>query len=531
MKKYTDPKAVQWDAWFVNRNTEDGVETHAFYLRNGPKSPEVDQQEGWAVGHAVTTDGYAWEALPAVLPPLLDESRPDDFHSKFTGCAVEKDGACYLFYTMRDRERASQRIGVSISHDWLHFEPWEGNPVVVNEDTIDIPVALPDGKQGKGRLIGFRTLSDYDWNIVDGRDFIVVERDDSDGLGRYSGYYAAAADLGGRTPVGVIVMLRSHDLLRWTNPRIVYHVDHNGVLEVPDVFCMDGKWVLCCLSGMNYSGRAVTADPYASNVTIVAYADRPDGPFLEDENDNILISGPVQGGFTCRSFMMDGERALVYIDRAGFSLADGKNALSLPKTLRMDESGHLRAYYHPLPMRYVGEPLPLVWRDEQNSFAWRTFGGVTTADEREVRLATDPKDYHATAMALPAETAAEGSAMLCADITVWGRAGMFLRARGCPYVLLLEVPERRIALYRLYNFEMLAARTFAVEEGREYKVRLLCVDDVLELYVDDVLQVQCGLPTANLSHLGFAADRGELTAKSIEIRGLLPGQINQRLKK
>ncbi len=523
MKKYTDQNAVQWDAWFVNRTTASGVETHAFYLQNGPKAPAADPRDGWAVGHAVSRDGYAWEALPSVLPPLFDDTKPSDFHSKFTGCAMEKDGACYLFYTMRDRERGSQRIGVSISHDWLHFAPWEGNPVVVNEDAVDIPVAMSDGQERTGRLIGYRNLGDYDWNIVDGRDFIVVEREDSDGLGRYSGYYAAAADLGGRTPVGVIVMLRSHDLTHWTHPRIVYHVDHNGVLEVPDVFFMDGKWVLCCLSGMNYSGRSVTPDPYAANATIVAYADSPDGPFLEDESDNILISGPVQSGFTCRSFLSEGERLLVYIDRAGFSLADGKNALSLPKALRMDESGHLRAYYHPLPDRYLGEPLPLSWRDEQNSFAWRTFGGVTTVGEREVHLVTDPKDYHATATALPEDAAHEGSAMLCADLTLRRRGGLFLRARGCPYVLLLEAPEGRIALYRLYSFEMLAARAFRVEEGREYKLRLLCVDDVIELYVDDVLQLQCGLPTDRLSHLGFAADRGELTAKNVELRGLLPG--------
>lgn len=524
MKKYTDQQAVQWDAWFVNRKTENGVQTHAFYLRNGPKDATADPRDSWAVGHAVTTDGYDWEALPGVLPPLFQEDLPEDFHSKFTGCAVEKDDVCYLFYTMRDRERGSQRIGVALSHDWLHFSPWEGNPVVVNEDAVDIPVALPDGKEGsgRGRLIGYRNLGDYDWNIVDGRDFIVVQRDDDDGLGCYSGYYAAAADLGGRTPVGVIVMLRSHDLLHWTHPRIVYHVDHNGVLEVPDVFYMDGKWVLCCLSGMNYSGRSVTSDPYASNATIVAYANCPDGPFLEDENDNILISGPVQSGFTCRSFLSAGERQLVYIDRAGWSLADGKNALSLPKTLRMDESGHLRAYYHPLPLRYLGEALPLCWRDEQNSFAWRTFGGVTCADEKSVRLTADPKDYHATAVALPDAVAREGSAMLCADVTLIGRAGLFLRARGCPYVILLEAPEGRIALYRLYSFELLAARAFAVTEGKVYSLRLLCVDDVIELYVDDILQLQCGLPTADLTHLGLAVDRGELKAQNIVLRPLLP---------
>ncbi|MBQ7337148.1 MAG: hypothetical protein IJW40_01705 [Clostridia bacterium] len=517
MKKYTDPCAVQWDAWFVNRETEQGTRTHAFYLQNGPLTPSGDPREGWGVGHAVSCDGFHWESCPSVLPPLLDESNPADFHSKFTGCAVNRDDVCYLFYTMRDRERTSQRIGVAISRDWEHFEPWEGNPVVVNEDTVDIPVATADGAPRAGRLIGYNNLSHYDWNIVDARDFIVVEREDTDGKGCYSGYYAAAADLGGSCPVGVIVMLRSHDLLHWTDPRIVYHVDHHGVLEVPDVFYMDGKWVLCCLSGMNYSGRAVTSDPYASNATIVAYADSPDGPFLEIEEDNILIAGPTQSGFTCRSFMHRGERLLVYIDRA-----DGKNALSLPKVLQMD-GGRLRAHTCPIPEEHLGERLSTeVWCDEPNSFAWKTYGGVSTRDADGVLcLQTAPKDYHAVSIPLPEEIAAAGSAMVCAELCVQGSGGIFLRSRGCPYVVLLEAKEGRVALYRLYSFDPLAARKFAVENGKRYAVRCILIDGVIEVYVDDVLLLQCGLPTDRLSHLGFVADRGTLTAENIEIRGLL----------
>lgn len=325
MKKYADSIAVTWDAWFVNR----GTTTHAFYLQNGPLTPASDPRYGWAVGHATTENGIDWTERQSVLSPLFDQNNPADFHSKFTGCAVNRDDVCYLFYTMRDRERGSQRIGVAISHDWEHFEPWEGNPVVVNS-----PSPIPVSGGGMGTLIGYENLANYDWNIVDCRDFIVVE--ESDG---YVGYWAAAADLGGTCPVGVIVMARSRDLLHWSDQRIVYTVDHHGVLEVPDVFFMDGKWVLCCLSGMNYSGRAVTGDFYASNATIVAYADTCEGPFIEPAQDNILIAGPVQSGFTCRSVVRDGKRYLYYIDRAV-----PKNNLSLPKELCMKD-GALRATY------------------------------------------------------------------------------------------------------------------------------------------------------------------------------------------
>jgi hypothetical protein len=443
--------------------------------------------------------------MESVLPPLFDDRNPMDFHSKFTGCAVNRDDVCYLFYTMRDRERGSQRIGVAISRDWEHFEPFEGNPVVVNS-----PTPIPVSGGGTGTLIGYENLADYDWNIVDCRDFIVVEEGDG-----YVGYWAAAADLGGECPVGVIVMARSRDLLHWSDQRIVYSVDHHGVLEVPDVFFMDGMWVLACLSGMNYSGRAVTGDIYASNATIVAYADTCEGPFKEPTEDNILIAGPVQSGFTCRSVLRGGKRYLYYIDRAV-----PKNNLSLPKELCMKD-GALRATYADiLDARCTPLPLTALTR-EQNSFAWRTFGGEHTLQDGTLTLTTAPKDYHAVSLPMPQSIADEGSVMLQATVRVDGEGGgLFLRTANCPYLVLLEPGPGRIALWKLYSFESVAARSYPVQAGKAYHLRCILIDGVIELYVDDVLVLQCGLPTQPLTHLGFAADRGTLTATQISVCGM-----------
>ncbi|MBQ7398124.1 MAG: hypothetical protein IJW09_04785 [Clostridia bacterium] len=501
MKKYSDASAVTWDAWFVNRDNA----THAFYLQNGPLTRQDDPRAGWAIGHAVTENGMDWTALPSVLPPRLDPDDPQDFHSKFTGCAVNHDDVCYLFYTMRDRERGNQRIGVAISHDWVQFEPWEGNPVIVNE-TQPIPVS----SGGEGTLIGYENLSQYDWNIVDCRDFIVVKQGEG-----YVGYWAAAADLGGECPVGVIVMARSRDLLHWDDQRIVYFVDHHGVLEVPDVFEMDGKWVLTCLSGMNYSGRAVTGDAYASNATIVAYADTCDGPFEELIEDNILIAGPVHSGFTCRSVLRNGARYLYYIDRAA-----GKNGFSLPKELHLIES-KLRATYCRALDERLGEPLPLCFDKEQNSFAWRTFGGTHTLENGTLTLTTAPKDYHSVSMPMPQDIATEGSVMLRARLQISGEGGgLFLRTANCPYLVLLEPTHGRVALWRLYSFENVATRCYPLREGGVYEIRCILIDGVIEVYIDDVLLLQCGLPTYPLSHVGFAADRGRLVADHIVIQGM-----------
>ena len=314
----------------------------------------------------------------------------------------------------------------------------------------------------------------------------------------------------------MIVMARSRDLLHWSDQRIVYSVDHHGVLEVPDVFEMDGKWVLTCLSGMNYSGRSVTGEIYASNATIVAYADGCDGPFEEPAEDNILIAGPVQSGFTCRSVLRGGLRYLYYIDRAA-----GKNSFSLPKELHLIE-GKLRATYCRALDERLGEPLPVQdFANEQNSFAWRTFGGTHTLENGMLTLMTAPKDYHAISMALPQDIATEGSVMLQARLQLSGEGGgLFLRTANCPYLLLLEPALERVALWRLYSFENVATRRYPLCVGEAYELRCILIDGVIEVYIDDVLVLQCGLPTQPLTHIGFAADRGSLIADNIVIQGM-----------
>ena len=112
--------------------------------------------------------------------------------------------------------------------------------------------------------------------------------------------------------------------------------------------------------------------------------------------------------------------------------------------------------------------------------------------------------------------------MLHTKITVDGNGGLFWRCRNVSYSLLLEPKDGRVGLYRLYCFEPLAQRSCSLTCGREYDVRLILIDDVVELYLDDVLLLQCGAPTTEgLSHIGFLADRGQMIAREIEIRALL----------
>jgi hypothetical protein len=136
-------------------------------------------------------------------------------------------------------------------------------------------------------------------------------------------------------------------------------------------------------------------------------------------------------------------------------------------------------------------------------------------------LTTAPKDYHAVSLPMPQSIADEGSVMLQATVRVDGEGGgLFLRTANCPYLVLLEPGLGRIALWKLYSFESVAARSYPVQAGKAYHLRCILIDGVIELYVDDVLVLQCGLPTQPLTHLGFAADRGTLTATQISVCGM-----------
>lgn len=88
-------------------------------------------------GHAVSDDMLHWEYLPVALAP----SECYDNHPKggcFSGSAIEHDGKLFLMYT------GSTNIGkgyeqtqcIAYSEDGIHFEKYQGNPVLTAPEGI-----------------------------------------------------------------------------------------------------------------------------------------------------------------------------------------------------------------------------------------------------------------------------------------------------------------------------------------------------------------------------------------------------------
>ncbi len=98
----------------------------------------------WA--HARTKDFVTFEELPVALYP----DREYDRDGCWSGTAIVKDDTLYLFYAcVRDGE---QTVGVAFSKDGIHFEKYEGNPVIASfppdgsPDFRDPAVCFAEGK-------------------------------------------------------------------------------------------------------------------------------------------------------------------------------------------------------------------------------------------------------------------------------------------------------------------------------------------------------------------------------------------------
>ncbi len=123
---------------------------HVFY-QHAPDY-EIPWQEDMHWGHARTKDFLHWEELPVALFPDM----PYDKDGCFSGTAIVKDDVLYLFYASICKNppqgQSKQSVSVAYSTDGLHFEKYQGNPVIPHypidgcKDFRDPAVCYANGK-------------------------------------------------------------------------------------------------------------------------------------------------------------------------------------------------------------------------------------------------------------------------------------------------------------------------------------------------------------------------------------------------
>ena len=494
-----------WDTWYLEHEGR----AHMFHLqRLGPGS-DRDPGEQDCLGHAVSDDLIHWTERPLALCPgpagALDDMQP------WTGCAVQQDGKFYLYYTMRSsRENGrSQRIGLAISDDLDHWERHKDNPVIEPDDRWYVSYSHPMPRAK-----------------VDCRDLTVVKAPEQGG---WLGFYAACIPAEEEPESAAIAAVRSYDLVHWEHLPPAFHTGRHGEVEVPDVFFLDGRWYMICLTSTGHGNRGGFSDPNVTRGTIYAVAERPEGPYREIEGDNVLMGGDSTSGVSCRSLFFQGKRYVFYhqggsptgatlsppmlahtIDGGRLRLAWSERQ-KLWRKATLVESG-IRPPIAGLPISHATGGINAGrWQLKDNG----AYFGVSRTGWQVADLGVGAEDMEIEAR-VTLQSGVAGGLTFRPDSSQGWSAG--------DVAILLDAQDQCVHATRLSQFDGQSRRAFPVRHGRTYHVRVCIRQPRYEVFVDDILILQAAITSSNITapSMGLFVDRGcveitDLAAYALEM--------------
>jgi hypothetical protein len=363
------------------------------------------------------------------------------------------------------------RVGVATSTDLVGWERYPGNPVAVADARWyeHDATARPNG-------------------AVAWRDPCVLR--DGDG---WVMYLAARLNSGPPGVRGTVATLRSRDLLRWDVGPPLDVPRAYAVMEVPDVFELDGRWFLLHSTSHRMGTRFPTCDPNLTAGTFVLWSRRREGPYERPPRD-VLVGSPAHRmtAYVARTAETPLGR-IAYYHNVYPPPGDGgarrpRGSVALPKALAVDEQG-LTLRYLPLLEPYRGAALapPLLaaespapppsgdWRLEGDAAAGRAASGTAACRLRGVAL-----DVLLTATVTIEAGQAAGLGVRIDD-----------RGRGLAVILDARAGSVEVAALTLSaagaDRRSLAARAAPVRRGAPLPLRLVVLRDTLEVFLDDAL--------------------------------------------
>ncbi|HEX2514626.1 MAG TPA: hypothetical protein VH257_07960, partial [Chloroflexota bacterium] len=261
------PDRYLWDTWLVPAEGR----YHLFHMQKVAGEPDSLE-----IGHAVSEDLVRW----TMLDPALTLGPPDawDRFRFRTGTVVAHGGRYHLFYGAAPD--MIDRVGVATSTDLVRWERYAGNPI-----------AQADPRWYEHDATS-RPTGTVAW-----RDPCVLR--DGEGWVMYLAARLAQGPPGGR---GTIATLRSRDLLRWEAGPPLEVPPGYAVMEVPDVFELDGRWFLLHSTTHRMGTRFPTCDPALTAGTFVLWAERREGPYTRPPRD-VLVGSPAHRmtAYVCRT--------------------------------------------------------------------------------------------------------------------------------------------------------------------------------------------------------------------------------------
>ncbi len=312
---------------------------HVFYQHH----PYGTQWGPMHWGHVSSADMVQWDREPIALAPSIEADRDGCWSGS---CVTGDDGRLYAFYTgnhwLDDPAISRAHLQVqcaAVSDDGVHFQK--------------LGVVVPNHE----RLGNFRDPKV--WRQGDVWCMIVGQQS--------------------RENRGQISLYTSSDLLTWEYAGILYQSPDPCVrmLECPDLFCLDGRWVLC-FSAMGMKPQGYVARN-RNNAGYVVGSWELGRPFEAHTDFRPLDWG--HNYYAPQSFVASGDRRVMYgwISDLTFdtpSMADGWcGQLTLPRELALrDDDVLLSNPVHEVDQLFC-EP--------------QVFGAVSLGADQELQIASD----------------------------------------------------------------------------------------------------------------------------------------------
>ena len=476
----------------------DGGSVHTFFLQ-WRRIDDINDRESGSIGHIVSDDMLHWRELPPAL--LKGERGSYDDLDLWTGSCVERDGELFLFYTGRSSLDPNRNtICLARSNNGVDFEKYGEGPVIT-----------PDSRYycGAENRTPLAVHSNRGADIVDCRDLMIVRDVEND---CYLGYFAVRRPADECAQTSVIGLARSRDLIHWEQLPPCFTPDRYHCIETPDVFELNGKWYIICLTGNHYGQRPPVRDPNMTGcLTVYGVSDSPTGPFTAPD-DNLLLGSSQLSGICARTLLHKGHRYLFYT-QSSISAEGDVRTLSYPKEISTDADGRLRllwfdgieSLYSATEKSFVADRA-LKNRGEWGSIAPTVYGedSVTLSPTNDWALAV----FDVSARNFVLEATVRADSARSAGIT-FGIEGDNVYSEN--RLVLFDLEEGELLISSLRKFPRSNGRRLALDRNA-FRLKLLVIDTTVEVYLDDelILHHQTDIKAGRIA---FFAERGSVTFK------------------